>query len=338
MGYGFTEGEVKKLIQQWRKVPDDKIEEVMKGVREYYNGYQVQYEEKKISIYNPTSIIKYLHEGKIGSYWVDTGEYQFLNHLHNEFPNKALEIAEKIQQNVFEAKIEKSLSIVDILGDPNKMWTLLFFSGYITQKLDDIPPEVPGNLRLQVPNKEVREAYLLMSKRFEILMDKAFQSCIRQALQKFDLPKLFEKINEWISSAEMSGHAYSDETAYRATVRTLLRVIVEGEWDILEEIVQTDNQNNRSDLIVVPKKQTTIKKAYIFEFKFLPKDKNREKSLKKKLAEAQKQILEKEYWKLIQSKKNKYDIDQVLGVGAVGCACELTFSANLITEYKKFQV
>merc|ERR1711916_54330 len=58
--FGFTEKEVKALLKEYG------IEDEEKGVREYYNGYNIQGEV----IYNPYSVVKFLKKGEFENYWL----------------------------------------------------------------------------------------------------------------------------------------------------------------------------------------------------------------------------------------------------------------------------
>ena len=332
MAYGFSEGEVRNLIRKWRQASDVELEIIMKDIKRYYNGYQVLVHGRPLSIYNPMSIIRYLAMGKIEAYWVESGENYFLNAMHNKFPNEALEVAETLKKIKFEQEVDKSLSTVDILEDHKKIWTLLFFSGYITQDLDSEDPPKEGLLRLKVPNEEVSTAYPKMSHKFKLLMTLSFQESICQALRDFDIQTLIQKINHWIEAGETSGYAYSDKLAYKATVRTILRIVAEEEWEIIEDEIRKINNSYRSAIIVVPR-TLTIKRAYIFEFKSLPKDKIAQR--RNAQTEAYQQIIDTKYWKLIQNKGHEYDIQEIMGVGAVGCDSELSFYQKWVSEYEK---
>jgi len=331
-GFGYTEEEVRELVQKWRRIRDDKIDQELRNLRDYYGGYQVPYKGQILGLYHPISVMKYLGEGEIEPYWEPTSETYFLRDLHKNSPKKALEMAEVLSHDVFEQKIERDLTRVDLHKNNEKLWTLLFFAGYVTQVFDGIAPQKEGYLRLTVPNKERWRAIRSMSGRLELIFDERFQEGIREALQKFDVKGLFSGINNWIREPipDDPELVYPDGIAYRDIVKGLLKILRGQDWDIIEE---KNEIRKRSDIILVPKRATEIKRAYIFEFEFLAKEKRMEKNLREKQREAYKQVLEKKYWKVIL--EEEYDIEEILGVGVVGCDLWLTFYRDWIPKYEK---
>ena len=150
--FGFTEVEVADLLARNGRA------HMLEDVRRWYNGYLFGGEV----IYNPWSVLSFLdsREAKLLPYWLSTSS--------NDLVRELLELYAFALQPVFESLIEggsievaldENVVLSDIRKDPDALWSLLVFSGYL--KAEQAPADALGApmYRLSIPNLEVRGVY-----------------------------------------------------------------------------------------------------------------------------------------------------------------------------------
>lgn len=151
---GYTQAEIIHYFQDYvdeiahkAKEPAEKI---LEDMRVWYNGYR--FSDLDIKVYNPFSILYYLHRKKLINYWFESGTPFFLVHLFKkEFP-----ALDNIQMDSLS---RDSLGTFNIENIP--LITLLFQTGYLTIVDYD---EKTDKFKLDYPNFEVKESlnkYLL---------------------------------------------------------------------------------------------------------------------------------------------------------------------------------
>lgn len=150
--FGFTDREVGEILDYYG------LEEERDTIREWYDGYQFGNQ----GIYCPWDVINYcgaLCDGSITkpqNYWVNTSS----NDIIRRFIGRAnaagrKEIEELIAGGSVKKKIRQELTYRDLDSDFDNLWSVLFTTGYLTQKgaqSDDLT-------ELVIPNKEVRWIY-----------------------------------------------------------------------------------------------------------------------------------------------------------------------------------
>lgn len=148
--FGFTEGEVKKLLDVAHL--QNKTDEV----RDWYNGYQFG----ETTVYNPWSIINCLAEkGKLQPYWVNTSDNVLIRDLILHSSSDFKSQLELLMQGVaIEMIIDEQVVFQYLKSNELAVWCLFLMAGYlkvITQKDTD-----QGLLcSLAIPNREVRNLY-----------------------------------------------------------------------------------------------------------------------------------------------------------------------------------
>lgn len=145
---GYTDEELVRYfepyIRQLSKRLKAPVEETLKDIRTWYNGYRFSDLEEKV--YNPFSIAKLLKQGKFQNYWFDTATPAFLVNLIKEKKYPIPDI-ENLQL------VETSFSTYDL--DRLDLEPLLFQTGYITIRgFDGV------RYKLGYPNQEVKNAFL----------------------------------------------------------------------------------------------------------------------------------------------------------------------------------
>ena len=149
--FGFTEPEVAWLLT------DFGLSETLPDVREWYNGYRFG----ETVIYNPWSILNFIDDRPAppAPHWVNTSSNDLVRDL---LESGGAEIREDLEALLaggsVECAVTEDLPLRDIRGDPEAIWSLLLFSGYLK------PVDVRTRNRqvfheLAIPNLEVGILY-----------------------------------------------------------------------------------------------------------------------------------------------------------------------------------
>ena len=152
--FGFTEAEVQELLQYYDR---ETAAPVMKA---WYDGYRFGNAE----VYCPWDVINYVDDlvfdpqARPKSYWINSSG----NELVKRFIDKADtttrdEIEELIAGHAVKKRIRMDLTYDEIDNTIDNVWSVLFTTGYLTQE----GREMDGIYRLIIPNKEVREVFVL---------------------------------------------------------------------------------------------------------------------------------------------------------------------------------
>ena len=152
--FGFTNEEVKRLLADYH------LEEHFAEVKEWYDGYHFG----NADIYCPWDVINYVDDlvfdpkARPKAYWINSSG----NDLVKRFIDKADmttrdEIEELIAGHAVKKRIRMDLTYDEIDNTIDNVWSVLFTTGYLTQE----GREMDGIYRLIIPNKEVREVFVL---------------------------------------------------------------------------------------------------------------------------------------------------------------------------------
>ena len=152
--FGFTNEEVKQLLADYY------LEEHFAEVKEWYDGYHFG----NADIYCPWDVINYVDDlvfdpkARPKAYWINSSE----NDLVKRFIDKADmttrdEIEELIAGHAVKKRIRMDLTYDEVDNTIDNVWSVLFTTGYLTRE----GREMDGIYRLIIPNKEVREVFVL---------------------------------------------------------------------------------------------------------------------------------------------------------------------------------
>ena len=267
--FGLIETEVKNALEYYGL--NKNIEEV----RKWYNGYKFG----NIQIYNPWSIINYLDEKEINVYWINTSDNRL---IHSAIENSNKELFDELKNLFNNGTIEQTVmasSNMDNLKDPEEVWQLLLFGGYLT-----VEEKVAMNeYALKLPNYEVKTFFKDMfvhnlggSSRFKEMI---------KAFKNLEIEKFEEILNE-IFLVSMS---YYDTSKTEKSYHTLILGIMlylDSEYTVLSN---NETGYGRNDLALEPINKNNA--GYIFEFKVA----KTEEELEIKVKEALNQIEHKKY-------------------------------------------
>lgn len=155
--FGFTDEEVKKMLS------DYSLQEHFEEVKEWYDGYHFG----DADIYCPWDVINYVDDLISNpktlpkSYWINSSGNDLVKRFINQADTTTKEeIEQLISGNAVEKRVRLDLTYDEIDSSVDNMWSVLFTTGYLTQVGND----EGGVYKLVIPNKEVREVFVLQIK------------------------------------------------------------------------------------------------------------------------------------------------------------------------------
>lgn len=294
--FGFTEEEVFEALDEYAL--SDKKEEV----KEWYDGFIFGSIK---DIYNPWSIINYLSERRVGTYWANTSSNSLIGKLIRRGGKQIKEtFRQLLTGESIEAEIEEQIVYNQLDLDENAVWSLFLACGYLKVK----------NYRVQqLGYMEWKELYELEITNFETMI--MFRSIVRgwfsssvssyndfiNALLKDDLKAMnayMNRVSKVMFSYFDSGNRPSGESEperfYHGFVLGLM-VTLENRYII------TSNRESgfgRYDVLLEPRDVQDF--GIIMEFKV--QDPEEETELADTVDAALLQIEEKQYVSMLEAK------------------------------------
>ena len=296
--YGLTEEEVKKSLIDYN------LEYEMGDVKDWYDGYRFG----KSEVYNPWSILNFLHAKELRAYWVDTSG--------NDLINDVLKIVRKDiirdLKKLFDGKgLKQNLSGTSDLSrilSEEEIWELMLFSGYLTveEKIDE------DYYILRLPNREVRRLFkrTFIEKYFgrgNKLID------LMEALTENRIEDYEETLQDiLLKSVSYNDTKKGNEAFYHGFILGM-SLYLEGEYIVKSNI---ESGLGRYDVSIEPKNKN--KRGYILEFKATDNVDKLEEISK----EALKQIEEAKY----SSSLKQTDTKEILHLGIAFCGKQIKVS------------
>ncbi|MBS0627413.1 MAG: AAA family ATPase, partial [Verrucomicrobia bacterium] len=285
--FGFLEKEVEELL----KGKDLFLK--ISQVREWYNGYSIG----GFSLYNPWSITQYMgnKEHTLQPYWVNVSSNELIKRLLWTGSKSLKKDMENLLlgQSILK-EIPEGIIFSDLKSQEDVVWSLFFFSGYLTLA-SEADPNRPKELI--IPNREILELFKRIvqnwlkeySSSTEDLSD-MLQSLVTGEVDVF--AELFQKL---IINA-MSSHDLPEEDAERVYHAFTLGLLVALE-KTHEVKSNRESGFGRYDVCLIPKNPKDL--GVVIEFK-----KVRGKETLNQAAElALDQIAEKKYVSELNSRK-----------------------------------
>ncbi|MEE1493126.1 MAG: AAA family ATPase [Anaerostipes hadrus] len=271
--FGFTDQEVLKLLSDYH------LESHLTETKEWYDGYHFG----DTDVYCPWDVINHVDrllgepDAEPQSYWINTSG----NDLVKRFIDKAdkttkNEIERLIAGETIEKSIRMELTYDEIDNSIDNLWSILFTTGYLTQK----GKSKGGIYQLLIPNKEVREVYIIQIQEWfknTVLNDtkpvkkllKAFEDGDAKQIEK-ELTKI---LGTTISILDTKARKEEKEIFYHGILLGLLRC--ESEWLIQSNIESGDGF---VDILVEPEDPDA---GMIMELKYAQNFQDLEKSCNK---------------------------------------------------------
>jgi len=147
--FGFTEQEVTDLTTRFGCLGD------LEDIKYWYNGYQFADQV----IYNPWSVMAYLSNRKDGfqPYWANTAKADLIEQALLNNPSDLKEDLEHLLHGgSLERRIKDNVTLDTLKEDPDMVWSLLLFSGYLKAERTFYVDETDLYAELKIPNLELR--------------------------------------------------------------------------------------------------------------------------------------------------------------------------------------
>ena len=284
--FGLTEEEVEQALKYYH------MEYNIQEVKEWYDGYLFGNTE----IYNPWSIINYILNQKLESYWINTSNNFLVYDLLEKANTNIFEELQKVFQGIeIQKTIENSFSFQD-MANPQEIWQLLVYSGYLKTE------KSLGNHRydLKIPNQEIQSFF-----------EKSFLNrflggvdIFHEMIMTFKKGKIeaFEKKLQDILLTRVSYHDIGQEEKYYHNLVLGMILSMSKDYDIHSNL---ESGYGRYDISLEPRDRTQL--GFILELKVAKS----EEELEKKAREALLQIEEKRYY----TKMKERNILNILGLG-----------------------
>ena len=296
--YGLTEEEVKKALIDYN------LEYEMGDVKDWYDGYRFG----KSEVYNPWSILNFLHAKELRAYWVDTSGNDLINDVLKIVRKdivrdlKKLFDGEGLKQNL------SGTSDLSRLLSEEEIWELMLFSGYLTveEKIDE------DYYILRLPNREVRRLFkrTFIEKYFgrgNKLID------LMEALTENRIEDYEETLQDiLLKSVSYNDTKKGNEAFYHGFILGM-SLYLEREYIVKSNI---ESGLGRYDVSIEPKNKN--KRGYILEFKATDNVDKLEEISK----EALKQIEEAKY----SSSLKQRDTKEILHLGIAFCGKQIKVS------------
>ena len=333
--YGLNESEVKNILMHFSDDPSvDLFEQIYMNFKGYYS-----HKLQRKALYNPCSIINFISTKELSSHEIkrqnqrelDLIYYLYVQSLAHDFQDiHALTngVFRFVERNVHWHIIDKVKSHPKRLGlfyNPVKLWSILFFTGYVT--LVDKPQKLATHYlcKLQIPNQEATTMLKNLSTRSS--QEKFFLlRNIKDDLRTKNLKKFFQNIvhaiNRRMFWSEFPRWKFEKERHYHDLIEVILEQMGSGEFDVISE---EKSGIGRVDMILIPKITSAMKHAYIFEFKFTDQD----YKIRKMIAKALVQVDEKEYISRLMSQEH---VEEVIIAGVVGTDKRSIFFSSTVVK------
>ena len=279
---GFTEQEVKDMLK-CQNIDN------MKKVKEMYGGFTIGHQK---DIYNPWSIVNYMQEQQLRSYWILISNNKLIGVMEDiaEYSMSYFDTAKNKGKPIHKV-INENITFQYFDGDENSLWSLLLAVGYI--KAENVVKDNEWTeCDVSVTNKEVmsmfRTQIVAMFSNGNIAYENFTRALIRH--RTWDMIGVMEDIAEYSMSyfdtAKNKGK-HASENFYHGLVLGLI-VSMRKEYRIVSN---RESGEGRYDIAIYPFDKT--KDAYILEFKVL--NEHREKTVQETAENALKQIRTRNY-------------------------------------------
>ena len=275
--FGFTEAEVKTLLEAYH------LENHMSEIKEWYDGYRFG----DADVYCPWDVMNHVDklwenpDAEPESYWINSSS----NDLVKRFISKADRTTrEEIEQLLAGGKIEKEIRLEltydEIDSSIDKVWSVLFTTGYLTQ----VGKPKRSVYQLKIPNAEVREVFRYqISEWFKNTVQndmvglrpfwKAFSEGNAQGVEEI----LTETLGRTISVLDPKGSGSEKESFYHAFLSGML--VGNGAWGVFSN---KESGNGFADLMVETENPNA---GFVIELKSVERISELDSACKKAMAQ-----------------------------------------------------
>ena len=269
--FGFNQDEIEETLEYF----DVKYE--LFDVKNWYDGYKFGDSD----VYNPWSILNFLTDKKLISYWIDTSDNFLINQTLKSVNSDTMETLQKLfSGESVEENINGNSDLSILLGD-EEVWELLLFSGYLT--IDKkIGEDYENVYTLRLPNREVKEFFK------QKFIDINFgESLFRNTMESLKKNKI-EDFEKYLQNILLKSTSYNDtknEDFYHGLILGM-SLFLDRDYYVNSN---KESGLGRYDVIIEPKNKNN--RGFILEFKVVKEEVDLDKVSK----EAIEQIINKKY-------------------------------------------
>ena len=283
--FGFTKEEVQDALDEFGL-------DAKEDVKKWYDGFIFG---NVSEIYNPWSILSFLEERRITTYWANTSSNSLVSKLIREGDREIKSDFEHLlSDGEIETTLDEEIAYSELNGAADGIWSLLLASGYIkpTKIITDENGLFYGKYRLKLTNQEVKTMFQKMVSSWFRSSGANYNDFIRALLLKDT-----KAMNYYMNQVALSTFSFFDtgkEASVLAPERFYHGFVLGLLVDMKAEYMVKSNRESgfgRYDVIIEPIDKS--KDAFILEFKV--HDPEEEKTLEDTVAAAKRQITDKRY-------------------------------------------
>ena len=286
--FGLLENEVENALLKYKS--EDKLEDV----KSWYNGYKFG----NIEVYNPWSILKYIKYKKLEAYWINTSGNALIKELLLLSDGIVFEELDNLvngqEKTIY---VNESVALGNNL-DPNRLWELMLFSGYLTVK-EKINSEA---YLVKIPNKEIQSFFKSLFAEI-VFKGKSNIASMKGALESKDINTIVRILEKVVLNAISF---YDTNKKFENPYQTLLAGFFYALDDYYEMKPNPETGYGRADIVLIPRNKKWS--GYVFELK-----RAKTKNLEKEAEKALEQIENKKYETILINE----GIKEIIKIGLV---------------------
>ena len=268
--FGLLENEVENALIEYKT--EDKLEDV----KSWYDGYKFG----NMEVYNPWSILKYIKYKKLDAYWINTSGNALIKELLLLSDGMVFEDLDNLvngqEKTIY---VNENVPLGNNL-DPNRLWELMLFSGYLTVK-EKINNEA---YLVKIPNKEIQSFFKSLFAEI-VFKGKSNIASMKAALENKDINTIIKILEKVVLNAISF---YDTNKNLENPYQTLLAGFFYALDDYYEMKPNPETEYGRADIILKPRNKKWS--GYVLELK-----RAKTKNLEKEAEKALEQIEEKKY-------------------------------------------
>ena len=286
--FGLLENEVENALIEYKT--EDKLEDV----KSWYDGYKFG----NMEVYNPWSILKYIKYKKLDAYWINTSGKALIKELLLLSEGTVFEDLDNLvngQEKII--YVNENVALGNDL-DPNRLWELMLFSGYLTVK-EKINNEA---YLVKIPNKEIQSFFKGLFAEI-VFKGKSNISSMKAALESKDINTIIRILEKVVLNAISF---YDTNKKFENSYQTLLAGFFYALDDYYEMKPNPETGYGRADIILIPRNKKWS--GYVLELK-----RAKTKNLEKEAEKALEQIENKKYETILINE----EIKEIIKIGLV---------------------
>lgn len=309
--FGLLEAEVEEALRYYG------IEYKLNEVRAWYDGYNFAGTE----VYNPLSILKYIKEKELESYWINTSGNALIMEIIANSDDRVIKDLEKLfEEKELETAVDLELDMGKSLLESD-IWSLMLSSGYLTikEKLGD------DNYIIKIPNKEIRsffkKAFIKMVFKGTRYVEDVKRALLTKDLESFEIAfqnMVLESIsfhNTTLNMKKEEGKEVDELSYSEVPYQMFMLGFLTSMQDKFFVTPEQESGLGRADILLEPKNKNGV--GYILEIKATRKN-NRISNLAKR---AHKQIDSKIY----ETELRKRGVVDIVKIGIAFRGKEIEF-------------